>query len=164
MVTDGSNMKNILDQSMYLGMSLSRVGGDFRGLLRPIFEKHIFRSVSFTIQTATNTFVETVKSQKIAQTNRSFSSFSRLTSLLFSFRPFLSHLFSVTRCFDPAVDLFIFQSTKQIHSLPTASSSSFRHSLFSQTDFSPLLTSSGLIPSFFHPKSIDCSSSDLLIF
>lgn len=40
-IRDGSSVALLLDQSMYFGMSLGRVNVDFRGLLPPIFERHV---------------------------------------------------------------------------------------------------------------------------
>ncbi|KAG0632021.1 hypothetical protein M758_1G298600 [Ceratodon purpureus] len=52
-ITEGPNLAFILDQCMYCGMSLGRVGLDFRGLLPPLFESSVhnlfMRNMSVTV-------------------------------------------------------------------------------------------------------------------
>uniref|UniRef100_A0A7I3ZXT4 Conserved oligomeric Golgi complex subunit 8 n=1 Tax=Physcomitrium patens TaxID=3218 RepID=A0A7I3ZXT4_PHYPA len=52
-ITEGPNLAIILDQCMYCGMSLGRVGLDFRGLLPPLFESSVHdlfvRNMSVTV-------------------------------------------------------------------------------------------------------------------
>ena len=80
-IHDGSSIFNLLDQSMYLGLSLSRVGLDFRGLLPPIFEKHIFSLFSKAISSSTSQFIDDIKSQKISQFSSKISNPLRLSFL-----------------------------------------------------------------------------------
>ncbi|KAL2629029.1 hypothetical protein R1flu_013715 [Riccia fluitans] len=53
-VTEGVSLAIILEQSMYCGMSLGRVGLDFRGLLPPLFEASVndlfVRNMSITVE------------------------------------------------------------------------------------------------------------------
>lgn len=52
-INEGPNLAIILDQCMYCGMSLGRVGLDFRGLLPPLFESSVHnlfvRNMSVTV-------------------------------------------------------------------------------------------------------------------
>ncbi|KAL3687047.1 hypothetical protein R1sor_013356 [Riccia sorocarpa] len=53
-ITEGVSLALILEQSMYCGMSLGRVGLDFRGLLPPLFEASVqdlfVRNMSITVE------------------------------------------------------------------------------------------------------------------
>ncbi|CAM6113447.1 unnamed protein product [Calypogeia fissa] len=53
-ITEGVSLGIILEQSMYCGMSLGRVGLDFRNLLPPLFERSVhqllLRNLSITIE------------------------------------------------------------------------------------------------------------------
>ncbi|KAG6556242.1 hypothetical protein Mapa_002183 [Marchantia paleacea] len=53
-ITEGVSLAIILEQSMYCGMSLGRVGLDFRGLLPPLFENSVHdlfvRNMSITVE------------------------------------------------------------------------------------------------------------------
>lgn len=70
-ITDGGSVHQVLDQCMYLGMSLSRVGVDFRGLLPPIFEAHVLKLFSSAVQRATSTFVQSIRTGPLASAARS---------------------------------------------------------------------------------------------
>ena len=50
------NFANLLDQCMYYGMSLGRVGCDFRSLLPPIFEEAIFTASAAGLARAVSRF------------------------------------------------------------------------------------------------------------
>jgi hypothetical protein len=45
-VSEGGSLASVLDHTMYAGMSLGRVGLDFRPLLAPIFEARIMAMFS----------------------------------------------------------------------------------------------------------------------
>eukprot|EP01114_Cavostelium_apophysatum_P013075 TRINITY_DN3086_c0_g3_i1.p1 TRINITY_DN3086_c0_g3~~TRINITY_DN3086_c0_g3_i1.p1 ORF type:complete len:590 (-),score=143.50 TRINITY_DN3086_c0_g3_i1:10-1779(-) len=63
-ITEGLSIGNILDQCMYYGISLGRVGVDFRGLLVPIFEKAIYNMFSNMITVSTTYFTDTLRNFK----------------------------------------------------------------------------------------------------
>ncbi len=42
-ISEGGSLASVLEHCMYCGMSLGRVGLDFRGLLVPIFEAEVLR-------------------------------------------------------------------------------------------------------------------------
>lgn len=52
----GSSLSSLLGQSMYFGLSFSRVGADFRALIGPIFVKTIINNFSAAIRRATKKF------------------------------------------------------------------------------------------------------------
>ena len=47
-------MESIYSHCMYFGLSFSRIGADFRGLLVPIFQKLALQHFKQTIDIATN--------------------------------------------------------------------------------------------------------------
>mmetsp|Transcript_23886 Transcript_23886/g.28889 ORF Transcript_23886/g.28889 Transcript_23886/m.28889 type:complete len:566 (+) Transcript_23886:343-2040(+) len=55
-ITEGSALASVLDHCMYCGMSLGRVGLDFRGLLPNLFQKCIFLVTSRGMMQALETF------------------------------------------------------------------------------------------------------------
>eukprot|EP01087_Luapelamoeba_hula_P019127 TRINITY_DN6292_c0_g1_i2.p1 TRINITY_DN6292_c0_g1~~TRINITY_DN6292_c0_g1_i2.p1 ORF type:complete len:665 (+),score=130.15 TRINITY_DN6292_c0_g1_i2:18-2012(+) len=63
-IKEGTAIANILDQCMYYGMSLGRVGVDFRALLPPVFEKTINSMFTTMICDATREFCANLSHQK----------------------------------------------------------------------------------------------------
>jgi hypothetical protein len=56
-ITDGAMVANILEQAMYCGLSLARVGSDFRSLLPAIFEERMFQIVGSILESSKNQFL-----------------------------------------------------------------------------------------------------------
>lgn len=53
----GSRLDSLLGQCMYFGLSFSRVGADFRGLLPPLFHNATMHAFKRAIQDATKRYV-----------------------------------------------------------------------------------------------------------
>ncbi len=49
-ITEGGSLASVLEHCMYCGMSLGRVGLDFRGLLVPVFEQEVLRLFSSSVK------------------------------------------------------------------------------------------------------------------
>jgi hypothetical protein len=64
-ITDGASLASLLDQCMYFGLSLGRVGADFRPLLVPLFAARIFDVFERAVERATQRFVKRVKREQI---------------------------------------------------------------------------------------------------
>ena len=58
----GTRLDSVLGQCMYFGLSFSRVGADFRGLLVPIFQHAILSELSVNIKNADQQLDETMQS------------------------------------------------------------------------------------------------------
>lgn len=56
-ITDGALISNIIEQAMYCGLSLVRVGSDFRSLLPAVFEERIFQIFGETLESAKEQFL-----------------------------------------------------------------------------------------------------------
>jgi hypothetical protein len=52
----GSSLDSIIGQCMYFGLSFSRVGADFRGLLAPIFIGTVSRNFEHAVRKASKKF------------------------------------------------------------------------------------------------------------
>lgn len=79
-LTDGSSLGNILNQCMYFGLSLGRLGLDFRSLLLPIFEKAIFGLYKHNIIQAHSQFSSQLKKYKLFPIQQTMLSSSSLPS------------------------------------------------------------------------------------
>jgi hypothetical protein len=64
-ITDGASLASLLDQCMYFGLSLGRVGADFRPLLAPLFAARIFDVFERAVERATQRFVKRVRREQI---------------------------------------------------------------------------------------------------
>ncbi len=49
-IAEGGSLASVLEHCMYCGMSLGRVGLDFRGLLVPVFEREVLRLFSTSVK------------------------------------------------------------------------------------------------------------------
>lgn len=56
LIQDGTSLSNLLSQCMYFGLSMGRLGADFRSLLAPIFESNILQLVRTQLSTALEIF------------------------------------------------------------------------------------------------------------
>ncbi|PRP82303.1 oligomeric Golgi complex subunit 8-like [Planoprotostelium fungivorum] len=63
-INDGRSISNLLDQCMWYGSSLGKLGVDFRGLLVPIFEDIVFRNFSQGVNQSIGFFQSSIKSYK----------------------------------------------------------------------------------------------------
>ncbi|KAH9499409.1 conserved oligomeric Golgi complex component [Bulinus truncatus] len=61
----GGRLDSILGQCMYFGLSFSRVGADFRGLLAPVFEKASLRYFAAALKDANKKFEENMQSYNL---------------------------------------------------------------------------------------------------
>ncbi|CAL1537184.1 unnamed protein product [Lymnaea stagnalis] len=61
----GGRLDSILGQCMYFGLSFSRVGADFRGLLAPIFERAALKYFSAALKEANKKFEENMQSYNL---------------------------------------------------------------------------------------------------
>lgn len=76
----GGRLDSILSQSMYFGLSFSRVGADFRPLLVPIFQNTILKQFEKSVQQAAKQFKQSM--QTFTLTSYSFSSAAALSATL----------------------------------------------------------------------------------
>lgn len=55
-IQDGTSLSNLLSQCMYFGLSMGRLGADFRNLLSPIFEANILQLIRTQLSMALEIF------------------------------------------------------------------------------------------------------------
>ncbi|XP_060607496.1 conserved oligomeric Golgi complex subunit 8-like [Ruditapes philippinarum] len=67
----GGRLDSILGQCMYFGLSFSRVGADFRGLLTPIFQQAALNGLLFTLQEANKRFEDSMRSYSLLSASSS---------------------------------------------------------------------------------------------
>jgi len=60
-VEEMESLDSLLSQCMYFGLSLARVGADFRGIMAPVFIKTIRHNFESTIRKATKEFESQVR-------------------------------------------------------------------------------------------------------
>ncbi|XP_070566596.1 conserved oligomeric Golgi complex subunit 8-like [Ptychodera flava] len=70
----GSRLDSLLGQCMYFGLSFSRVGVDFRGLLAPLFQRAALKTFETEVRDAAGRFEESMQSYTIIGTPASLSS------------------------------------------------------------------------------------------
>lgn len=63
-VSEGGSLASVLDHAMYCGMSLGRVGMDFRPLLAPLFEARVLDMFASSMQASTDTLALLLESHK----------------------------------------------------------------------------------------------------
>lgn len=77
-IRDGASLGTVLQQAMYSGQSLGRVGADFRPALVPLFEKAIMRIVSSHLNSALRQFEMMIEDHRWAPVGSSALRQSRI--------------------------------------------------------------------------------------
>ncbi|XP_006821523.1 conserved oligomeric Golgi complex subunit 8-like [Saccoglossus kowalevskii] len=70
----GTRLDSLLGQCMYFGLSFSRVGADFRGLLPPLFQRAALKSFKSSMKDAIKRFEESMQSYTLLSISSSLSS------------------------------------------------------------------------------------------
>lgn len=103
----GSSLDSVIRQCMYFGLSLSRVGADFRGLLAPIFVKALQQSIDVSILKATRKFEQDMENYTLPKSQSSIArSFGAMQDnneehppeSLLEFRPLADYCNAVLMC------------------------------------------------------------------
>ncbi|KAK3597992.1 hypothetical protein CHS0354_042346 [Potamilus streckersoni] len=76
----GGRLDSILGQCMYFGLSFSRVGADFRGLLAPIFQRAALNGFISALSQANKRFEENMRSYNLLSTTATVGSLSYVPS------------------------------------------------------------------------------------
>ena len=64
----GSSLDSIIGQCMYFGLSFSRVGADFRGLLAPIFVNSVTKNFEHAVRKASKKFEQDMENFSLPKT------------------------------------------------------------------------------------------------
>ncbi|XP_034242696.1 conserved oligomeric Golgi complex subunit 8 isoform X2 [Thrips palmi] len=104
----GSSLDSVVRQCMYFGLSLSRVGADFRGLLAPIFVKALQQSIEVSIVKATRKFEQDMENFTLPKIHSSIArslgsmqdSNEHPPEILLEFRPLADYCNAIIMCFN----------------------------------------------------------------
>ncbi|VDP40566.1 unnamed protein product [Soboliphyme baturini] len=66
------NLDSVLSQCMYFGLSMGRIGADFRLLMVPVFENVVLRAVQSRVEIASSKYLLTVALEKHTLTHHTF--------------------------------------------------------------------------------------------
>ncbi|KAJ8867754.1 hypothetical protein PR048_031557 [Dryococelus australis] len=73
----GGSLDSLIGQCMYFGLSFSRVGADFRGLIAPIFIRTVSQNFELAVKRATKKLEQDMKTFTLAKTAKTQSMFVR---------------------------------------------------------------------------------------
>uniref|UniRef100_K3WGL4 Conserved oligomeric Golgi complex subunit 8 n=1 Tax=Globisporangium ultimum (strain ATCC 200006 / CBS 805.95 / DAOM BR144) TaxID=431595 RepID=K3WGL4_GLOUD len=85
-IDDFSSLATILEQSLFFGGSLGRVGVDFRAILVVYFEDHVLELMAQQWRTACRDFEENLSAHSLVKTPSSSSSFAKTPLVIASYR------------------------------------------------------------------------------